>query len=167
MGVKATLFGLALLIILPLLAWLVFFPPKPNPCAKDPASCVANWDALQPYPELKVAGQPLTQTIRIPCAFVGTWVSKGEFGTYKLDLYENGTYTNYMSRPAHGLWGVQGNSMIWRHLDGNWHGGRPALYEHTAILLPTKDRFVLEEMNRSFTAFDLIGPRPRTRCTNE
>jgi hypothetical protein len=160
---RVLLCGAALLIIAPMV-WMIYFRDKADPCVRDPARCPPRHSAMEPVAALKIPGQPLTEYVRIPCAFVGTWVSTGDNGTYKLDLNENGTYATHLSHPGHGLWGVQGNTMLW-HIEDD--SGKIVRVDTEPISLASADRFLLQEANRSFAIYEFLDPRPRTRCSKE
>jgi hypothetical protein len=163
MGMRALIYGIILLVVVPLTA-LFFLHKKSDACSRNPDYCAPKDGLMQPIPSLKVAGMPLTEIVRVPCRYLGTWSRKGDDGKFNITLNGDGTYAIVTTGTRRGLWGVQGNNMVWRHEDGY---GRLSIVAINPILMPTAESFVLQEPDKSFVNFELIEAKQSTKCSKE
>jgi len=91
-------------------------------CAESPAACVDGKTGL-----LSAESSGGGEATRIPCRFVGVWTSVGPKFALRVTLQDDGGYlaTGNTAGAAggnktyNGFWAVQGNTMVWRHAQGN------------------------------------------------
>jgi hypothetical protein len=162
------LFVLLILLLLPAL-WL-YNRPRPPKCPGDPDRCpAAVAGVVQPIATLVRPGVPNSDKTRLPCNMIGVWMSTKYRVPTKVTLMDDGSYiAQAANRPGapltRGLWAVQGNTMIWLHATSGYQSGnRPDI---NPIVLPSDGKFVLEEMDGSFTPFELIEAVKSTHCAS-
>jgi len=163
MGMRALIYGIVLLVVLPMML-LFFFHRKSDACSRNPDYCQPKQGLMEPIPSLKVPGMPLSEIMRVPCRYLGLWSRKSDEGKYNITLKDDGTYEIVTTGVRRGLWGVQGNSMVWRHEDGY---GRLSIIAINPILLPTAETFVLQEPDKSFINFELLEAKQSSKCSKE
>jgi len=98
-----------------------------------------------------------------PQSFVGTWTSTRPHCTYRVNLLATSEFEaepiacDISSQPFEGLWGVDGNKMIWINESFNRLVLEPDV---NPIESPTPDAFTLVEQDGSRTTFTRNGSSP-------
>lgn len=100
---------------------------------------------------------------RIPCAFVGSWVSRRESSEYHIDLTADGRYrmppSDRASRGDEGYWAVQGKYMLWRSITH-----QVAEMDINRIVSNDGRHFELIEMTGLHSHFDRQADLPAGNC---
>lgn len=100
---------------------------------------------------------------RIPCAFVGSWVSRRESSEYHIDLTADGRYrmppNDRASRGDEGYWAVQGKYMLWRSITH-----QVAEMDINRIVSNDGRHFELIETNGLHSHFDRQADLPAGNC---
>lgn len=102
-------------------------------------------------------------TPRIPCPFVGSWVTRRGNSEYRVDLHADGRYqmpaTAY-SAADHGHWAVQGKYMLWRS-----RTQQIAELDVNRIVSNDGQHFELVETNGLHSHFERSNDLPALKCS--
>lgn len=167
-GARAILYGLFLIVTVPMLAYYLQFKRivAAQACADNPATCLDKETGILPsVPALEKTHTGTTSLPTLPCRYVGVWSSRQGQRMHRITLKDDGSYSmdpnEYFGGNGYtGFWAVQNNHMIWRHKTGDT--GEPDI---NPILPESDTRFVLVEMNGTRTQYELIHAVKSKRCT--
>jgi hypothetical protein len=152
-------FGIFLFIVV-IMIWVFILRPR----FMAPAEAKKN-SAIAPIPSLVIPGMPLTETVRKPCRYIGSWLTTtSKDQNFNTEFFDDGSYLAQSRHIGKGLWAVQGNNMVWLKEDGY---GRLSITDFNAILLPTAESFLLEEKDKTFTKYELIELKKSSKCSKE
>jgi hypothetical protein len=168
--IRVVIYGVVAVIALSILLPFLQFKQAINEemCAADPAECIdKKTGILKSIPALEKADPKGNALPKIPCQYVGIWSSRGMKNLmFRISLKDDGTY---IMDPNHitgsptgykGYWAVQGNNMIWRHIDS-----ASQEIDINPILRESKTRFTLVEKNESLTKYELIQSVKSNKCS--
>lgn len=132
-------------------------------CEDDAKACLdPETGILKPH---KNASGATNEEAFIPCRMIGVWSSRQGSQVRRIELKDDGTYfmepsllgTDYASGYT-GYWAMQGQSMVWRHNQGNKE------LDVDKILSASDTSFTLLEGNGKHTEFELIRAVSSSRC---
>ena len=168
--IRVVIYGVVAVIALGILLPFLQFKQalKEEMCADDPAECIdKKTGILKSIPALEKADSAGNVLPTIPCQYVGVWSSRGMKNLmFRITLKDDGTYimdpNQITGSPTgyKGYWAVQGNNMIWRHIDSASHE-----IDINPILRESDTRFTLVEENESLTKYELIQSIKSTKCS--
>ncbi|BAL27386.1 hypothetical protein AZKH_p0503 (plasmid) [Azoarcus sp. KH32C] len=162
--VRVLVYGALLIVAVPNLKayWGLRTADMAEGCRTRPAACLDPGTGLlasQPaVPERSALATP-----RIPCPFVGSWVTRRGNSEFHIDLQADGRYHmngNTLSVPADdGHWAVQGKYILWRSTT------HPvAEMDINRIVSNDGSHFELIEANGLHSHFDREADLPSGRC---
>lgn len=168
--IRVVIYGVVAAIALSILLPFLQFTQAINEemCAADPAECLdKKTGILKSVPALEKADPKGSALPKVPCQYVGVWSSRGMKNLmFRITLKDDGTYimdpNQITGSPTgyKGYWAVQGNNMIWRHIDSATQE-----IDINPIIPESATRFTLVEKNESLTKYELIRPIKSNTCS--
>jgi hypothetical protein len=162
-GVRVLVYGILLVVVvLPNLSayWRLRTADVEDGCRLRPTACLDPSTGLLAK-QSAVPERSGLATPRIPCPFVGGWVTRRGNSEFRVDLHADGRYLMHGSSVSddEGHWAVQGKYMLWRSTKH-----QVAEMDINRIISNDGQHFELIEANGLHSHFDRQADLPTDKC---